>query len=105
MRTLRSVGIASALATGVALQACGGNVSPATVPALTTPARSNARIAVQPQTAQGLNKIRNIIMIIQENRSVDNLFQGFPTADTQSFGYDSQGKKVTLGPITMKTTS
>ena len=35
-------------------------------------------------------------MIVQENRSFDNLFQGYPGADTQSYGYTSTGKKVTL---------
>ena len=104
MPTLRSVGLASALAAGLALQACGGNISPATVPALTNPALSSSSAAVQPESQQGLNKIQNVIMIIQENRSFDNLFQGFPKADVQSYGYDSKGKKVTLGPITMKTT-
>ena len=104
MRTLRSAGIASALATGLALQGCGANVSPATVPALTNPSPNNSRLVLRPRSVQGINKIQNVIMIIQENRSFDNLFQGFPKADTQSYGYDSAGKKITLGPITMKTT-
>jgi len=30
--------------------------------------------------------IQHIVVIIQENRSVDNLFQGFPNANTQNFG-------------------
>lgn len=104
MRTHRCAAVASALAAGLALQACGGSISPATVPALTSPASSHARLDARPQSVQGINKIQNVIMIIQENRSFDNLFQGFPKADTQSFGYDSHGKKITLRPITMKTT-
>ena len=38
-------------------------------------------------------------MIVQENRSFDNLFQGFPGADTQPYGYTSSGKKVALRPV------
>lgn len=38
-------------------------------------------------------------MIVQENRSFDELFQGYPGADTRSFGYDSKGEKVTLEPV------
>ena len=36
------------------------------------------------------------MVIIQENRSVDNLFNGFPGANTVSSGLDSHGKQVTL---------
>ncbi|MGA8533476.1 MAG: alkaline phosphatase family protein, partial [Candidatus Tumulicola sp.] len=45
------------------------------------------------------SKIQHIVIIIQENRSFDNLFQGFPGADTQSYGYISSGAKVTLKPL------
>ena len=38
----------------------------------------------------GAGKIRHIIYIIQENRSFDNLFQGYPGADTVSSGKDSE---------------
>ena len=44
-----------------------------------------------------------MIIIVQENRSFDNLFAGYPGADTQSYGYTTTGKKVTLKAITMKT--
>ncbi|HKU82200.1 MAG TPA: alkaline phosphatase family protein, partial [Candidatus Tumulicola sp.] len=42
-------------------------------------------------------------MIVQENRSFDDLFQGYPGADTQSWGYDSKGDKVALQPIVLET--
>lgn len=54
--------------------------------------------------AQGLDKIKHVVIVIQENRSVDNLFQGFPGADTRSFGRDSDGRKITLKPIPLETT-
>jgi phospholipase C len=48
-------------------------------------------------------KIEHVVIIIQENRSVDNLFQGLPGADTRSYGYSSVGKKVKLRPFTLAT--
>ena len=46
----------------------------------------------------GAGKIRHIVYIVQENRSFDNLFHGFPGADTVSSGKDSKGKTITLRP-------
>jgi phospholipase C len=43
--------------------------------------------------------IRHVVFIIQENRSFDDLFQGYPGADTQAWGYDSKGRKIKLHPI------
>ena len=40
--------------------------------------------------------IQHIVIIIQENRSFDNIFSGFPNADAPTFGYTSTGEKVTL---------
>ncbi len=44
-------------------------------------------------------KIKHVVIIVQENRSFDNLFQGFPGADTRPYGYTSTGQKVKLGPV------
>jgi phospholipase C len=44
-------------------------------------------------------KIKHVVIIMQENRSFDNLFQGYSGADTQSYGYDSSGNKITLKPV------
>ncbi len=51
-----------------------------------------------------LKAIDHVVIIIQENRSFDNLFRGYSGADTASYGYDSKGDKVTLKPIGFKTT-
>ncbi|MGA8535552.1 MAG: alkaline phosphatase family protein, partial [Candidatus Tumulicola sp.] len=40
------------------------------------------------------NYIKHVVIIIQENRSFDNIFNGFPNADTQSYGYAYVGKKI-----------
>jgi phospholipase C len=47
-------------------------------------------------------KINHVVVIIQENRSVDNLFQGFPGADTQSYGFDRRGDKIKLMPVPLE---
>jgi phospholipase C len=47
----------------------------------------------------GAGKIKHIVYIVQENRSFDDMFQGYPGADTRSYGYDSYGNKITLLPI------
>jgi phospholipase C len=44
-------------------------------------------------------KISHVVIIIQENRSVDNLFQGLKGADTQSYALNSASKQITLLPI------
>lgn len=42
--------------------------------------------------------IKYVIVIVQENRTPDNLFQGLPGADIANFGYDSKGVKHALVP-------
>ena len=78
-----------ALAAGWLLAAC------STPPQATPPpaAGSVARAA-----ATGAGKIKHVIIIVQENRSFDNLFQGYPGADTVSSGKNSQGQTVALQP-------
>jgi phospholipase C len=44
-------------------------------------------------------KIRHVVIIFQENRSTDNLFNGLPGADTVRWGKNSLGKMVKLRPI------
>ena len=45
--------------------------------------------------------IKHIVVIMQENRTVDNLFNGFPGADTVTTGMQ-QGKTVTLQPVPLE---
>jgi phospholipase C len=42
--------------------------------------------------------ISHIVIIVQENRTVDNLFQSLPGANTQSYGRTLQGRTVHLQP-------
>jgi phospholipase C len=46
-------------------------------------------------------KIQHVVFVMQENRSFDNLFHGYPGADTVSTGKNSKGQTITLTPISM----
>ena len=86
-----------AIVATLALPACGSSgISP------TSPASSSAVASIgshrttAPLLRRGVSPITHVIILIQENRSTDNLFQGLPGADTQSYGLDSYGNQVPL---------
>ncbi|MFY9718442.1 MAG: alkaline phosphatase family protein [Candidatus Cybelea sp.] len=56
------------------------------------------RMVVAPNTLTH-GKISHVVIIFQENRSVDNLFAGLKGADTVKYGLNSAGKRITLRPI------
>jgi phospholipase C len=56
-----------------------------------------------PVEVADLKTIEHIVIIVQENRSVDNLLNGFPGVDTARFGYDHAGRKVPLRPVDFNT--
>jgi phospholipase C len=56
-------------------------------------------IAMNALNATGAGKIAHIVYIVQENRSFDNLFQGYPNADTVSSGKNSLGRTIPLRPV------
>jgi phospholipase C len=43
--------------------------------------------------------IKHVVIIVQENRSFDNIFAGYPGSNSQTYGYTSNGTKVNLQPI------
>jgi phospholipase C len=45
------------------------------------------------------SRIKHIVVIVQENRTLDHMFMGFPGADTQNYGYWHK-QKVPLHPVT-----
>lgn len=47
------------------------------------------------------SKITHVVIIFQENRSPDNLFNGLPGADTAQSGQNSHGQTVPLQPISL----
>jgi phospholipase C len=42
------------------------------------------------------SKVQHVVIIVQENRTLDNLFQGYPGADTVASGKNSKGKTIKL---------
>jgi phospholipase C len=50
-------------------------------------------------TAAAGTYIKHVVIIVQENRSFDNLFAGYPNADAHTYGYLHDGTKVTLQQI------
>jgi len=91
-----------ALASAVlALSSCagGGPSGPAALPA----ADARRALALVSRDVAS-TKISHVVIIVQENRTFDNLFAGFPGADTQSYGYDSVGQKIPLRPVSLDTT-
>lgn len=53
--------------------------------------------------AFGAGKIKHIVYIVQENRSFDDMFHGYPNADTVSSAKMLDGKTIALKPISLKT--
>jgi phospholipase C len=56
---------------------------------------------VGPHNSQGPTPIQHVVIVIQENRSLDNLFNGFPGADTVQAG-NSYGTTVELQPVPLE---
>ncbi len=49
----------------------------------------------------GAGKITHVVYIVQENRSFDDIFQGYPGADTVSSGKNSKGQTIALQPMSL----
>ena len=47
-------------------------------------------------------KLQHVVIVVQENRSFDNLFQGYPGADTVASGKDSHGDTIPLRAIPLE---
>ncbi|MGA7285393.1 MAG: alkaline phosphatase family protein, partial [Candidatus Cybelea sp.] len=60
-------------------------------------------MALRAFDATGAGKIKHVVYVIQENRSFDDMFQGYPGADTVSSGKNSGGERIPLQPISLKT--
>jgi phospholipase C len=103
---MRYTALPAAAAT-LLLAACNGagsNVSPGLPVA--NPAQVSARtFAPSGGVARGISsgKIKHIVIVVQENRSFNDLFHGFPGAKTANYGYDSYGKKIKLLPVGLET--
>jgi phospholipase C len=79
----------------ILLTACGGSAAVSSV---------NTMVPLDSQHAGGAGKVGHIVIVVQENRTPDNLFQGLANADIQSWGLNNLGQKIPLQPIPLNTT-
>ena len=56
-------------------------------------------------TPSGSTEIQHVVIMIQENRGVDNLFNGFPGADTAQSGKMHTGEVVSMTPRSLRAKS
>jgi phospholipase C len=73
-------------------------------PSLSTAETAPAPDALRPAARGALlgnGKVQHVVIIFQENRTTDNLFNGLPGADTAKSGYNSAGAQVTLQSLSM----
>ena len=76
------------------------------LPACSYGPQSGTGATIAPALAAGArpeDKIQHVVIVVQENRSFDNLFQGYPGADTVATGKSSTGKPIPLRPVSLKT--
>ena len=91
--------IAGIAAIACLLAGCGGGASSSrTVPV--SRAVSDTGV-LQPDDGGALGprgRIKHVVIVVQENRTFDDLFLGFPGADTQAYGFDHNRNRVDLRP-------
>src|SRR5579875_3661606 len=54
-------------------------------------------------SASSNTPIEHVVIIVQENRTVDNLFNGYPGADTLRHGTMSNGRRVALQQVSLNS--
>lgn len=96
---VRRLAIGLSLASPLLVAGCGSTALPGSAPGVSAARASigTARVA----SAQPAD-IRNVILVVQEDRSFDNLFSGYPGADAPTSGYTNTGQQVPLKQITFK---
>jgi phospholipase C len=100
---LRPATFTSLVVATIALAACSGgshSTSPAGAPVVPFEG-TNALLGSL--ASNGAGKIKHVVIIVQENRSFDNMFQGYPGADTVSSGKNSKGQTIQLRPVSLAT--
>jgi len=91
---------------GLALSACNGPVTSGATSALPAASQSSwlgHASASRMHRNSSSGKIQHIVIVVQENRSFNNLFHGYPHAKTAKYGYDTSGDKIKLLPVSIAT--
>jgi phospholipase C len=96
-RWLLSIAVAALFATGCRGAGVGSS------PAIPFGGAQRREAPIDPLHRGPLDKIKHIIIIIQENRSFNNLFNGYLGAKTTKVGRISTGAEVALQPVDLKT--
>jgi len=78
------------------LAACSSSASPA------VPAGRGVTVPATPGNG-GAGKLTHVVYVIQENRSFNAVFEGYPGAKTASHAEESNGTKIALQPISLTT--
>src|SRR5579863_6709327 len=98
-KTLHSISLPAISALTLALSACNGGSNGASAPGLPQTFTPIGASLARLEHRRTSSKIQHIVIIVQENRSFNNLLYGFPGATTQSYGYDTNGNKINLVQI------
>ncbi len=101
-RTPPRRGLLAGITGALLLSACHANGALGAAEGL--PAGAVDRQASIHRLAKAHGKIQHVIIVVQENRSFNNLFYGYPGATTSKYGYDEEGNKIELLPVTLATT-
>lgn len=89
----------AACAASISLTACSGIAgAPYRVP-------DSAVASISPMRVRPAQRIDHVVIIVQENRTFENVFAGYPHADAPMFGFESNGRKLRLQPISFKNES
>jgi phospholipase C len=100
LRVARSRTIFTPLLT-TALAACMTNPSASVIPAANTAPGESTAISQSALRSAEPSPISHVVIIIQENRTPDYLFQGIPGADIAKYGIDSRGDRIALRPVSL----
>jgi phospholipase C len=87
----RAAGVAALVTLACACSGSGGGGVPASPTPV--PTRTTSPPSANPPT--------HVVVIVQENRSFDNLFNGYPGAQTQDWGLDQHGNHIPLVPVAL----
>ena len=101
----RATSVAEAIALFVVglLSACGGQNPSPSAPGLPVALPQRVGLPAHRSDRDPSNgKIKHIVIIVQENRSFNNLFYGYPGAKTVTHGIDSKNKRVKLIPVVLE---